>query len=357
MFIDLFSLFQRHSHNTPLEDFTTEALASVLRAHEDVKLSICKKLLNLEGDTFSLTTQAYYPASNSIDNRSYIDLEIKSEKSICFIENKVDSSENEGQLDKYARVLNRFTHLSKHLIYCTKNLEPKKEIVKNYRDTHNYTNIQWQAFYTHLSNFTEYPIVNEFLNFLESKNMSRKMTLTATDILALQNLNRVQEWSEKIINGSDLPFRSRFGVPKKLGIRESLNQAKGHNRTCSYLDNVLLSDTGNSEILYSIDYDGFAIVQIYTSLDHVQNQQFFECATQSTNELQGFDLEILPGKGNRIVAKMNLATQINNDDVEHQMSQWFTSKFEVLVQFINSTSNDLTWSPSLLKAVSNKSSL
>lgn len=54
------------------------------------------------------------------------------DEKIIFVENKVDSFEGNGQLEKYSKYLNQVKDKECHLFYCTKIIEKKEVNFSNF---------------------------------------------------------------------------------------------------------------------------------------------------------------------------------------------------------------------------------
>ena len=111
----------RASEKTPLEDFITEILVGVLENDNELLDSFVNNILEIEGTGFSIESQVKYNLDNDIN--CIIDIVVRNDENICFIENKVHSSEGERQLERYSKVLNEihsFQGKNMFLRYCTK---------------------------------------------------------------------------------------------------------------------------------------------------------------------------------------------------------------------------------------------
>ena len=86
----------RASEKTPLEDFITEILVGVLENDNELLDSFVNNILEIEGTGFSIESQVKYNLDNDIN--CIIDIVVSNDENICFIENKVHSSEGKDSL-------------------------------------------------------------------------------------------------------------------------------------------------------------------------------------------------------------------------------------------------------------------
>ena len=118
MFSNLLKLYKSASKNTPTEDFTTEVLAGILDSDKLLLEEFVNVVLKIEGSNFTVKTQVHY-------EKSIIDMVFENKDTLCFLENKVDSSEGHKQLKKYSKILLTNKKII-FLRYCTKFIDKKK---------------------------------------------------------------------------------------------------------------------------------------------------------------------------------------------------------------------------------------
>lgn len=130
----LLSLYKKNGslNKTPLEDYTTELLVGLLEDNQAMLDDFANSVLKIEGEGFNIESQNKYILPGDIN--CIIDMVVTNKDSICFIENKVNASEGERQLERYAAVLRNIKSKENKEIYlrhCTKYYD-KKEI-KNFQ--------------------------------------------------------------------------------------------------------------------------------------------------------------------------------------------------------------------------------
>lgn len=87
-----------------------------------------------------------------------IDVVISNQDTLCFLVNKVNSSEGYKQLDRYKKVLQQFNkHQKVYLRYCTKYYDLKQ--ISNI----NSLQIRWKDIYQFLLNYTDNSTVADFI--------------------------------------------------------------------------------------------------------------------------------------------------------------------------------------------------
>ncbi len=171
----------------PLENFTTEVFAGILNAYPEIRTDFIVKILNLRGIDFPhIETQKFYELKGNEPN-CLIDLVLKNEDSVCFIENKVNSGEGYKQLERYTEV--QSTHYSSHkkyLYYCTRYREEK-------------SNYLWEDVLELMYKYKEYQQINDFIDFLEYEVMA-KTKITFSDFPILSQMKEVYFLQEKLGN-------------------------------------------------------------------------------------------------------------------------------------------------------------
>ena len=239
------NLLSLHSKK-PTEDFFTEIISYFFNKNKPILMhwlkvnNVIKK--QNTGNELHISTQISYEAleNHSRGSRPDILIEItfESGKEIFFIESKVGSSENEGQLKNYADILASFKDVNKaHLIYITRDYEPKNDLEiidsKN-RSRIIFHQLRWHNLYLFL--FKEYintPLTQEILTFMKEKNMHQNNMFSPLDLLAISNFKRVLGiMDETLKNEVKDKFTSIFNSCSQDS--SSLTQYKKHNRYIIY---------------------------------------------------------------------------------------------------------------------------
>ena len=183
------NIFERIQPNR-LEDFCTDILVGILQKDENLLRRFCIDVLNIPenevGESLRIESQGHHKANEICTKQSFIDIEISGNGFLCFLEMKVESKQNnsqctnERQLPKYNTALLRKNYANSYLRFCTKYNEfvpdtDKKDFLKK---KGYFEQLRWHKIYKFLSvNFNDDNLVNEFLEFLDSKNMSDRMSI------------------------------------------------------------------------------------------------------------------------------------------------------------------------------------
>jgi len=186
LFDELKRLFRRDKFQ--MEDFHTEIVAQVLRNSDELTLkwlrSISATTLEMPA-SITITTQKKFEKLEEDQPGSRVDMVIwlikDGQCEMIFIESKIDSTENPGQLEKYAGTIAKQEGADKkRIIYITRDFqEPRPAPVISTR---------WSDFYQHLkAHVNGDGLASQLKLFMEKNRMSQRNQFTAIDSLALGN--------------------------------------------------------------------------------------------------------------------------------------------------------------------------
>lgn len=330
MLNQLLNLYRKHSSKTPLEDFTTEVFVGILNLEEDIKQSFIQDFLKLPEENYRLMTQVKYELEN--DQNCIIDFVLEGEKSICFIENKVNSKEGYRQIERYCKVLNILndTDIETHLFYCTKYFD-KKEL-----DEHNFKQIRWFQIAKFLKKYKENKFIENFLDFLKTHNMAQGLTINAKDFVTLGNLQETINLINGHLDRVKPIFKTTFNS-KKISDGLSTSQIKKHNRMIYYLSDII-STKGWSELKYGFQFDTPSIyVSIYVDKSNPDYKNLIDAVKLMTNfKVVTYD------KGGSIILKKDISVFLNDEQADTKISDWFKDSFKQFEELIRNTPN-LDW--------------
>lgn len=197
----------RASEKTPLEDFITEILVGVLENDNELLDSFVNNILEIEGTGFSIESQVKYNLDNDIN--CIIDIVVRNDENICFIENKVHSSEGERQLERYSKVLNEihsFQGKNMFLRYCTKFYDPKNI------DNIDFLQYRWSNVYRFLEEYKS-ELIYEYLEFLRGEGMAGSGDFNYEDLIVMKKINStIAKMDECLDNVKDTLIKE-FGKP------------------------------------------------------------------------------------------------------------------------------------------------
>lgn len=338
MLNDLFNLYKKYSASiVPLEDFTTEALAGLLRLYPDfLKEYLC--LIGLPIDKkYSISTQKFYYEERQ---NCYVDLVLESEDVICFIENKVNSGEGREQLDRYATVLKReYNSKRKYLVYCTKYLTEKQI-------AHQDINLQliiWHSVGLSIKNNKE-PAIIDFYNYLINKEMTTSYTITPELIFASKKAKEIEivfmYYMESVKNDFweilGINYRDNYCITESRGKRyDFLNR----NRFANIYRKIIGNDDNYSELIYGIDFERS---ELFTGFYIEYKHPFFN-KLKSAVELSDLNITLRSyDEGEELSFVESMGTFMNKDNCEQLVQAWFRNNFHKLKKFVDNH-NSIPW--------------
>lgn len=330
LFDNLLRLKNRNEKKTPLEDFTTELLCGILNSNESLKKSFILEFLKLPEGEYKLKTQVRYPQKDDID--CIIDFKLESDNFVCFIENKVNSSEGIRQLERYSNLLDKLhVQLNKEtkLIYCTKYNDPK-DIT-----SHSFAQIRWFHIADFFKRFKENNVAKEFINYLNKNDMEKELTLNAVDFLSLNNLQNVINKAYEYLDRVKPLFEDTFNSQKKLKVKDGfdIKQIIRHNRLIYYYQDIIPSK-GWSEIKYGFLFNGpVAYVGVWLEKTNPNYKKLIEYSKDYRNQFSIGELD----QGLFVELKKDISCYLNDENAESEILNWYKDSFRQFSDFIKST--------------------
>ncbi len=321
---------QHQSGKTPLEDFTTEALVGLLETDKKLLQVFCKDFLKLKSEHFSISSQRKYPLKDEHD--CIIDIVIEGENEICFIENKVNSSEGYKQISRYCMILDEYKQNNQEfdtkMVYCTQFSEPKEE------NSHGFIEIKWYEIAHFLKkHLNKYPTIKLFIDFLKSKNMDQDLTITAIDLITIQNYTRATELMKGHLESAN-PFFEKTISKKKLKKRLEIE--------CNRYSHLMEND--GIVILYYISFEGKMHVDIWLPNTHPKSVLFKDCAKKylPTPENNGLGLWEDENSSCICVSKP-LSAFLDDEQGDIKILEWFEYAFNEIKKFIDFSKAEIDW--------------
>lgn len=328
MFQDLYKLYKKngYSDRIPLEDFNTEVFAGILKLYPEIKKEIVD-FLGLPEDNYIVSTQSNYTLPDT--QNCIIDLVFLGDKNICFVENKVNSSEGWEQLSRYCQALD--LHHKDHkpfLVYCTKFADPKKIT------THNFKQIRWYEIAKKLKKYTETnPTIKDYLNFLKIHKMAQDNTFTTDTIITMENFIKTFEIVGHHVDLSEPIFKNVFHLEKT--IKQDSTMSK--DRYAYYVKNVFDENSAYTELLYCIHYSSVKLqTQIWVDKKH-KNISQLELLAQGKFKILKNDAGLL------IFKDRHVYDLLNNSNSDEIIKEWFRNSFIEVYDFMKATP-ELEWS-------------
>ncbi len=329
MFINLFNLIGKAQDRTPLEDFTTEGFAGILKNPVIFKSYI--EWLQLPPGDYKVFTQCKYFLED--DMNCIVDLVIENKEVICFIEHKVDSKEGWKQLERYSKILDLEVGKRKtYLKYCTKRVDQKK--VNN----HHFQQFRWYDVANWLEkNHINQPLVQDYLNFLISKQMAQDTSISTDTVIALKKLVQSHESMKYHVSNALTAFNKTF-PNAAVKNQEKLNDIRDSDRVARYVDNILEDKTFANELLYCIHFETVKLqTQIWVKISHPKAELLLQKAKDT-----GLFKTWKDDAGIGIFLDCKLYKFIESSNSDEEILNWFQDSFMRFREFIDSTP-ELNW--------------
>ena len=236
-----------------MEDFHTEIVAQVIRNSRELAIRWLRDIRAANShmtNVISIDTQVPFSALEENEPGSRVDMVIQLRGSdvrqIVFIESKIDSKENPGQLSKYAGVIRKlqadFNYIK--IVYVTRDFE----MLPRDAPADVITPCRWFQFYDVLKDHTNRDGLAEQLKlFMEENRMSQRNQFTALDSLALGNFRAAKSlMDETLWSGVSDKFKNILGAvsPQKRAIT-SLREWGGY---------VMNATFGNADFYCHLGY-------------------------------------------------------------------------------------------------------
>ena len=312
---------------TPLEDFTTEILAGILSDRSDIGDAFVNEVLRIEGSGFSFSTQEPFFLNVEEFPDCRVDLVVRSEDVLCFVENKVESREGYIQLDRYARVLDDHSSTKKtYLKYCTKYYDEKGI------GQHEFHQYRWADVYRFLLPWKSSTIVNEYLKFLNEHDMSDNMNFSLNDLLSLQEMNQVVKKMDRYLEKIKSIF-GRFFDPNKLKEANNLRQIRGNSRYILVAEYVF--GGGYTELGIGFNFTPVPALTVWIWTDYKN-----EKADLFKKLIQNVDL-ISKGE-NWIALSKPISDFMSAENTEIEIEKWFVQALTQFQLFTTQTP-ELAW--------------
>lgn len=330
MLNNLYKLYLKNTSKTPLEDFTTEAFAGILKFDSKIKNDFTRVFLKIPERDYEIKTQVKYDLENDVN--CIIDLVFENDDFICFIENKVNSKEGYRQLERYSKILDIYNSEGKktYLRYCTKYYDEKT--IKE----HNFEQFRWFQIAKFLKPHSKNTLINDFLNFLKTQNMSQDLTITTKDLFAIENLYETITVLKGYLERMKPIFVKTFKSTSKINDGCTITQLIKHKRLIYYFKNIVGSNY--SEIKYGFQTSKSQIfVSIWIAKSNSEYKTIKNYFDQNKNEFEVIYLD----NGMAIKLIEPIQNFINNENADNEISTWFKmsfSKFEELIKQLNALS-------------------
>jgi hypothetical protein len=232
LFRELRSLFVGENEQT--EDALTEVVAEVLRNNHELAGAWLESLRitgDSEAEIHSVETQYRVSGHPEHETGSRIDLAIRFSTSqgpeVVFVESKVRSGQTEGQLQRYAELLQEEcrSHAAKGtLVFITQVFEPFcKPAVEGF--AFHFIQARWLQFYNILkSRSSSDGLEKQLMLFMEENHMSVGNQFRSTDLVALEHFRGAKALMDKTLE-EVLDRLKKFGG-KGVGLNKAMTRLR-----------------------------------------------------------------------------------------------------------------------------------
>ena len=332
VFDRLLKLYKTNCIKTPLEDFTTEILTSILASDQLILDTFVNDILKIEGSQFSISSQEHFISEKGVQD-CRVDVIIRNENVLCFLENKIHSFEGHQQLMRYSKILDKYADSkSTYLRYCTKFYD-KKELI-----CHNFLQLRWQNISEFLRKWEKVQTVKPYLEFLKNHHMNTNTSFSAIDLVALENMTPLIEKMQIYIQKIRPNFEAVFGKAKDVN---NFRQIKDYSRF------VIVKEcpfgTGYSELGVGFDFKSGPSVVVWLWCEDRNNQ-----AEAFKNSLDNLALNdaLITNNENWLGRKEHISSFMSAVDIEVAIEEWFIESF-LLFKTYAQLNPQLSWNISV----------
>jgi PD-(D/E)XK nuclease superfamily len=227
-----------------MEDFHTEIVAQVLRNSDPFTIAWLRGIEAANpqmSEVISIRTQERFAALEENQPGSRVDMVIRlsgnGQRQMVFVESKIGSTENPGQLSEYAGVIRKLQAELDYseivIVYITRDFEMlppdvPADVVRQCR---------WFHFYNHLRAQTNPDGLAEQLKlFMEENKMAVRNQFTAIDSVALSNFLSAQALMRETLWGTGVHEEFKRTLGKVSSEKECMKQLRDHQRYVMYVD-------------------------------------------------------------------------------------------------------------------------
>lgn len=226
------------SEKEQIEDILTEIVAEVLRNSQELTLQWLSRLGEVrleETESIRISTQERFDLLDGHDTDSRVDLVIRlsepASKRIVFVESKVGSEQESGQLQRYADHLRNTCHIegaTGSLVFITRDFEPAvKPIVEGFDFA--FFQTRWFHFYQCLNARRSHDgLERQLKRFMQENNMSLGNQFRSTDLVALEHFLGAKALMDETLTTVSERWRAVLG--KGGRIHKAIGQLRMHNR-------------------------------------------------------------------------------------------------------------------------------
>lgn len=329
----LLYLYKKHRNNnkTPLEDFTTELLVGILEDDQKLLDKFVNNILKIDGDGFEIDSQEKYKLHKDTD--CIIDVVIKNDNTICFLENKVNSYEGDRQLERYSKVLKKINEKQNkniYLRYCTKYYDPKKI---NHIDFLQY---RWCDVYRFFEQYIDNNLIMEYLDFLEEEGMSSAGDFNYEDLIVMTKINSTIAKMDECLDNIKETLSSIFNEPNERDYKR-LKQIMKEENYIIWVEDIISNSRSYMSVGFTFqeDLDTKApFLNVDLSI-HETNLKFNK-VVKMKDELESiFDSDYSDDEKLLFSFEKSLSDFISNDNQFEDICDWFNNNIYTVKTLID----------------------
>jgi len=238
-------LLKLHTGSVPLEDFFTELVAYLFDTNKEILydwlIEIGLSDVKNYSEVYISTQKEFDPLDgDKTGNRPDVVIELTGDNGcdIIFIESKVGATAMCGQLERYAKVLDRMANFRhKFLLFITRDFEPKdKAVILKDTSIVQFKQLRWHQFYRFLRSQPDTMLVQEIILFMEKYNMAHNNQFSSVDVITLVNFTKSLKIMEEIMWGKvSAEFKSVLGAIRNRASALTHVQAHGRYLMTTYM--------------------------------------------------------------------------------------------------------------------------
>lgn len=320
----LLSLYKAHKNNgkTPLEDFTTEILVGILEENQEILEAFVSEILKIEGSNYSIDSQVKYKVED--DKDCIIDIVIKNDDTICFVENKVNSAEGERQLERYTTLLQgieKNNNKNIYLRYCTKHYD-KKEIPDI-----DFLQYRWSNVYNFLLDYQDNNLILEYLEFLEGENMSSAGEFNYEDLIVMSRMNSTIAKMDECLDNVKDTLITVFDKPYERDLERLKEVVRSQNYTMWTTD--IIGNTGSKIVVGFTFQEDLDTVAPFLSVDfrvECNNDKYDKIKLKKKEIESIFEKDYSEDDYILLSFEKSLSDFISKDNQISLMCDWFNEK-------------------------------
>ena len=339
----IFSNLEKYSLNekkVTRENLLTELFGYILKNEKEFRKIFLQNVFNKNKKIINKFINAEISTQKSISNDSIIDIFIKGNDGNIYIENKVDSNEGEGQIERYLKQCDE----KDFLIYLTPKNHKEPKFIKNKKNSKTFKHIHWEEIYDYLKDYNQKrksEIISHILSYMEGLFMIN-IKFTKEELNSAKNAFPFITKSNQLLK--------EFFLNNKNNINSKIEEKLGtnHFKEIGFAsDDEFDRDDFQTEFYYFIyrpqkkNWEFY----LYSPIRIINGRPYLVVSLASaTNDFISFIK-----KDKNIIKKINNLT--HNNWKEELESDWWEiyKEFELEPKSINEITNKLT--PKILKAI------